>query len=411
MDQALTLQIPGVLHVLHNASKALKQVLDRFAEWLPLLQALCKLLHPPFRGRLLSTCIQSAEAAELIQAFSGTPYEQRWGTVVHATHSVLRLKTILQQNWNLQQYTFGKSLSKDAGEEEEEMRLRVQLADSAIRSQEFWLYTHMVDLLGDMLARLELLAESCCCHVPSAQVTALARGHTSCQDMELFRCEGCPLRGRRAPELATGDFHVALHTLAEQSYQALLALGWQATQIELTRVLEDFVKARGFLTASLELKLGPWLQLPYLIAAVAHPQNSKARAGVRKACLLYDSAQPEAQHPFSNFCLQPGTLRRELEFFVAGGSLDKLPAARALAARLRFAPVVERLVEGPHARVKRFTQHARHHSAAYIGFSLLRSSLESKCLQDSSYAISLASSCLLTLRHSAHHSAVDSFGE
>ena len=394
VDPSLTLQAPGLLHMLHNTSRDLKKMLPRFSMWLPKLKEICRLLHPPYQSRLIATCIAIPEEQRKLQQCSAHPFEHRWGTIAHAVARLLEIEPLLRQRWDIQKFCFSEPQSSSAPEqdgEEAEGRLQIQQLDEALRDPGFWTYSHMVNLLADMLHRIELIGESCVCHMPSSVVVSLAGDSEQwdTEDLKLFRAEGCPLRGRRAPELAVGDVHLAIRSLATSAHARLLTLGGHLRPQELAEIMEDLAKGRGYIISSLEIKLSCWLQLPLVLASVGHHNLDKARKGIKRAAEIYDSlADPEQHHALSNLCLKRGSpMRLQLDLFVAGKPLASLPLAMELAGRMRFMPVVERLVEGLHARIKRFTGHARHHTASYVSFSLLRRTLEANCLHDADYVL------------------------
>ena len=200
VDPSLTLQVPGLLHMLHNTSNDLKKILPRFSAWLPKLQGLCRLTQAPYKERLISTCIDSPGEQDKLRQCSAHPYDKRWGSVAHAVARLLDIEQLLRSRWDMQKFCFfHASSSSGAVAEDEHGRLQIQQIDEALRDQSFWMYAHMVNLISDMLHRVELIGESCVCHMPSTVVVSLASdsGLWDAQSLKLFRAEGCPLRDRR----------------------------------------------------------------------------------------------------------------------------------------------------------------------------------------------------------------------
>ena len=242
-----TVQVPGVLHILHNATKDLKKVLSHWKQWMQDLQGLARLLREPYKSRFLATCVQGEARKQRLQAVNPNVYEERWGTVLFAVFTLVELEDDIRSSWSLSNFTFHNKAQALRPEEaqsgeaagvaedaEAEERLHIHSVNSTINSEYFWAYTKCIDMLGIVLHQLETFVESCPCHLSTQQILRLGHEHSRYQGSQAkpgrsesaqsHPMSGCPMRGRRAPQLACGEFSELLHSLASMAQQSLLPL-------------------------------------------------------------------------------------------------------------------------------------------------------------------------------------------
>lgn len=94
----------------------------------------------------------------------------------------------------------------------------VHLFAEAVANIELWAYMAMICSLVGVFSHVTAWVQSCPCH---RGMGPGADAHDPEADAEaslapFFKCPNCPLRGRRAPELARGGFHQFLRGLREQ---------------------------------------------------------------------------------------------------------------------------------------------------------------------------------------------------
>eukprot|EP00969_Alexandrium_andersonii_P077401 3412977-Alexandrium_andersonii.AAC.1 len=88
----------------------------------------------------------------------------------------------------------------------------------------------------------------------------------------------CPMRGKRAPDLATGEVWRFLETawnsafadLTVECVSVLSAMQWAA-------LVQDYNRGKAHCTYVLTLKLQPWSLLPWLLCGLSHPREALAR--------------------------------------------------------------------------------------------------------------------------------------
>ena len=411
VDMSRSLPVCGVLHVVHNATNGLWAALSHFTTFSDELKSVCDLLRRRWsKDRLLQTCFCSPEAAEhtdAIQSFSGQVYSKRWGTLAHAVEALLPLERALRCFWDARTFNFGQPVgpdeeqpadAADAAAARHAGRVRVMAADRAIRNPLFWAYLRVIQNVTTALKKICYWAEHCPCARHQSQPDGVEVGPLPPELPGLYQRTGhkrCPLNGLRAPEMATGEFLRVFGRFAAQSNSDLVTRVVGLPQHEKDLVLQDFAAARRFLSCTFQIKLSCWQQSPLTLCALAHQDPAEARRGVARALALYDTnvAQQHTQHALAHEACSPGLLRDELLAFCVGAELHTLPAANALAARLRFIPIVERFVESIHAKVHKHLKFT-HHGPIHVSWQLTkRTILESILTGGPDFLSQFAAAC------------------
>jgi hypothetical protein len=339
--------VPGLMHIVHNASNSLLTVTTTFAEAVDKLSAVADMLSKPESlKRLLATCfsdpIGSLHAAAL-RAFVGHVHKERWGTIATCVRNILKIKSRLRFGWNLDSY-----LNDQAGKE---VRDRMQLIDEAIRSDFWWSCIEAAEYLMSVVRNCLIWAESCPCHHHLLNLDA---------DPSLVRrWVSCPMRGRRLPELAAGDFDDAFSELFDDGLAQLLTSIPSTISAEQRAILaQDFSRGRAHLVFQFALKTHAMHTPPRLLYAAAHHNRLKSREALRQ-CLDHPCPHKRMRE------LNAEPLRSQAIAYLGGGSLDDLVELSSFLGTLSFGFVVERLVEGDHAAIHRAFARARSHSEAF----------------------------------------------
>ena len=151
----------------------------------------------------------------------------------------------------------------------------------------------------------------------------------------------CPMRCRRSAEIAAGDLHTVLDEALSTSFVDVLGSCAGLEQRDRARVTEDMQHAKEKLQYSLQLKLAPTQQLPFLLAGLTHHDIQKARACAQKAL---DVFRPEDRHHrLSAQVLSVGSpIRPQVQAFAVGNeSFDAFPDLFMTLAPLKFIPLAE----------------------------------------------------------------------
>lgn len=352
--------IAGLLHVIHNAGNDLEDAINTLGDTIEGLQNVANLLRTRgSRDRLLETCFSDAVGRHLhkdLQQFCGKVHKKRWGTVAFCVCRILELERSLRWGWSKEKYEAGRAIQPQA---DHPGGVRLDIADQALSSSRWWASLHVLDRLFDIVRACLVWAEGCPCHenlsadalnVPAKAEEAWAR---------------CPLRGRRAPELANGDFFKLLDALCErESHNVLCEMPSDITESDRAELLVEFEKGRAHLVFTMTLKLSHWSEPPWLVFAAAHHKASVSRAAVAR------SLRAQCTHE-RYLKLQSSEIADEARQYISDAAPDvfELPALASYLGELRFAYTAERLVEGSHAMVHRAVMPAPSHSAPYVSFS------------------------------------------
>ena len=383
VDVQSSLEVPGLLHIISNAGKALAAAMVGFDDAVTKLMKVSNLLaSKEHKDRLYETCFSRTPAAqqlfEPLWRFDTKCHLERWGTVSHCVVDVLDVEAALRHGWDLDLYLNGSQnfpeLDRDLeANPDNPHKTRLDLVDEAIRSPCWWGYITMLSKLAVALNVLLSWAESCSCHWD------LVKRH---EDAELelpgrVRADiyQCPLRGRRCADLAAGEFMALLKELCEESVASIMTqLPPGITQQERCAILSDFERGRMQLVTQFTIKLAHYEHVPYSLFGLAHRKRH-----VRAACFnkLRNSEHP---HPKVT-ALQVDPLLREGELYAAHdmqlpADTSAMPAFRSMVAKLRLALCAERVIEAPHARTKREVQRCPNHSEALTSLAHRMASLE-----------------------------------
>jgi len=89
----------------------------------------------------------------------------------------------------------------------------------------------------------------------------------------------CPRSGQRAVELATGAMQAVLEEASADGLAELLEIcGGDCSDAALEQIMADYQQGRSRMTLYLSQKPRQWAELPWRLAAVAQPDEGRARA-------------------------------------------------------------------------------------------------------------------------------------
>eukprot|EP00959_Pyramimonas_sp_CCMP1952_P060190 1257499-Pyramimonas_sp.AAC.1 len=106
--------------------------------------------------------------------------------------------------------------------------------------------------------------------------------------------------------------------------------------------------AKTCVESELANKLFFWDTLPWKLAALAHPDESTARAKASEILAEWGQLDqtPQKHHPLTNQVLQSEEIVLQIRQFIDGAGRDTLLDLLPVVSRLRFIPTTERTVEG-----------------------------------------------------------------
>ena len=305
-----------------------------------------------------------------IKKFTSHVHEDRWGTVAECIPKLLKLKTALRYGWDLRAFK-GLDPAVVQVQEAEDMAhgnaeafgAQVDTVDSAIGSDFFWGFLAGVEKIATALEKCMAWAEGCSCH------WRRDRSEVSDEVKALWRL--CPLRCRRCPDMAAGEFmKQAQESLSVSSSEIALELPSGLSPEDRVSILTDFEAARNHLLYYFHLKLQYWQQPPWCLFGVAHMSSQVALQSEEKARQSTCTRPKVEQICQEPLCSQIQVWRERGGTFAQNYDADDLPDLRAFLCELRLASLNSRYVEAEHAKVQVGLRKAPRHSDAYV--SLLR---------------------------------------
>ena len=274
--------------------------------------------------------------------------DKRWGTLFHALGLLLQVLGRCA--------VFGRSRSTFREEKQSVTReggqhsLRVDVANSAILSAFFWAYCKMLNFVGTALEELHVWAERCHCHPREDVAGSWERKRSAFK--QAYGVATCILRSCRAFACAVGEpLEILNRLLSGANTDLFLDPSMMGVSEEERRVImSDFAAARRQLVFIFRVKLGHWRSLPWHMFGIAHPDEEKARACMQRCLQLYEDPATRSDHWVCVVMLCPGSAGYDESVrFDAGGRRGNMPFPFIMAARLFFASVSERWIEGRHA--------------------------------------------------------------
>ena len=364
------LPIAGLLHILDNLTRDVQKHMDGWPPFQNSLRAVCNLLCKPASLEVfMERCLRQAGLKQYSHHFDKRfppMIDWRWSTLMTTLSWLLPLEKPLRQVWDPARY--GKHQQRKAADGDGVADVREVTA--AIRDDGFWLYACMSQHLQSTIEQVGWWARGCPCHSDplskhgsAADPEKLAawryrREQRFARILSQFphktQFKRCPMEGKRAPELACGRLDAVLEKAFQAEGKVILERLHGISEGERDRVLRDWSNAQAHFAQILDVKLGHWTCLPWLLAGLAHHSPCKAREAARACIDLYDQRpDPGEHHRVSIAFLNPGSqLRADIEQFARGALLSSLSGTSVVwILSLKFIPVCEAIIEGAHGMV------------------------------------------------------------
>ena len=208
--------VAGMLHIVSTCTGALHQgVFQHWKMFSDQLTAVTNLLCLPYlKDLFLQRCVRNTRLhayESMFQKSFPRIVEWRWASLTQTLNWLLPLEGPLRVAWNAERFL-------DGCDEEAYAKHKFQVLRLAIPDSMFWAYAHTMHRLQLSLDKLAFWAENCPCHekmcgvskneaatmredVPHARLwQALMPDH----QLQTSEWASCPMRSKRAPELAAG---------------------------------------------------------------------------------------------------------------------------------------------------------------------------------------------------------------
>ena len=171
-------------------------------------------------------------------------------------------------------------------------------------------YLDMLLCLERVPQKLAAWAEGCECHQPFVEHLSeymqrkLVKSHYGAG-----LCT-CPMRGKRAPELANGKEFSLLQVLWRECLAEFMAMPSYASSPLLEEsmgdLVSDFERGRSPIEAILRLKLDFWQRLPWVMCGMASSDPAEAQMCAQQARASFDLCpQHQAHHRLTWEVLDP----------------------------------------------------------------------------------------------------------
>jgi hypothetical protein len=338
VDVTKAVGIAGLLHIIHNTSDDLGCTLVVFDDTILGLSHISNMIRKETtRDRLFESCFSSDIGRHLrgdFKGFNAKVHKARWGTIAHAVVQLATLEHPLRFCWSKARY----GVVQRQDDESTVYSVDLEIVDHAITSPFFWASLKMLLGFSKLILRCFAWAEGCPCHSQYPRDNFIPKHVWS-------RWERCPLRGRRAPCLAAGNFMGNLvEIVAETAAELVVVLPNDISQEQRAVLLRDFERGRQHLVFAFSLRLAHWRVSPWCIYGCAHGNYVTARYYV-KECLTLASTHSLFRR------LQTEPIKSEAQRFVDGESLETLDVLSEFLGELFFTCTAERSIEGDHAKV------------------------------------------------------------
>ena len=284
------------------------------------------------------------------------------------------IKGILRWGWDVDAYSMN-SKAKDQAE--------ISQVDAAITSDLFWGCLCVLNMLSVGVSRSVAWCNSCRCHWDLES--------DSREVMRLW--QSCPMRGRRLPEIAAGDFVDAVRDLFAVCHGKLLALlaalslGEDAT----SKLIHAFELARSRFIFLMIMKTCPLQEPPGCLFQISHFDQDKVVQALEK-CLVSESMHPKIR------ALQSFPHEEQAVSYLAGEELQTLPELELLIGRKLFTLCVEYSLEGEHAKIERKVGNIVNRTEAYNSL-VLRLPFFAKLFKRFPHVREIVSSCIEGIRN------------
>ena len=314
------IRVPTLMHVITNASN---DMLDRCATLntaVDKLTDVTKMLSSKHSlDRLKSRCFSSSTGKVFhkdLESVKSQVYRKRWASVAQSVLSVNKFRSILVWGWNSDAYVDGSESSlSDKG--------LVAGVDEAITKVSWWEAMRVLVVLAHCMSMSVRWCVSCPCH--GHLLDQWERGEASENREMIGLWRRWPMRGKRLPEVAAGDFL--------EYAKETLDLAAARLYVELDRkravLIGEFELARGHVLFTLAMKLQPLTIPPGLVLASAHHNLVKARQALGRVL------PSTCRHP-QILALQAKPLVDQAKAFLAGTSLKDLPEFEEYVAAKKF---------------------------------------------------------------------------
>jgi hypothetical protein len=282
---AVAVPIPGIMHILHNAAKDVTDNMYNFnAFWVP-LNVFCNFMKKkPNRDRVIGQCFSTPPAswhAERVAMFVPDLTDTRWGYLIATLEDLMSIETPLRTYWVACRVNIpAQKGAGDGGDDGDPSEF--------VGAAEFWAYGKMLLIANSLIVEIQSWIWGCNCHRAEHMGTAVGASWQT--RSRVFRKVSpsspygtCPMRGRRAPELAAGFVDTFLDKHKAIAIDEIVMLTANLSVEARARLLRDFHSAHTHLAYIVTLKLSVFNFNPHKLLGIGHPDFEVARQCCRQS--------------------------------------------------------------------------------------------------------------------------------
>ncbi len=153
-------------------------------------------------------------------------------------------------------------------------------------------YVDMVLAIYNLVEGLASWLEGCSCHEHFRRLHSRRRANTLlAQELGVDRalCD-CPMKGKRAPELAVGRVRTVFDSFRDAVRNDLTVCMVEAalTASQQHQIMSDLESGLAYLQLGLDVKFDCWARLPWKLAGLAHHIPEIARQVAAECLAVFD---------------------------------------------------------------------------------------------------------------------------
>eukprot|EP00439_Symbiodinium_sp_Y106_P021591 s6234_g2.t1 len=386
--------VAGLLHIIHNAANDLGSCMEHYDQVVQDMGILSSFLRSrDCKERLIAKCFSSGPAGQSevrskIEAFNAECYRERWGTVARCAIELHHVLPALRLGWSKEAYLAGSSVQS--------RQVNIEAVDKLVQCPWFESFLVMLKVFSAIVLHLIHWVESCPCHWhlltgASAQLLSKADRHL---------LEQCPMRTRRAPELAQGDFLKELTSFSSYAGSDFLRqFPVDLEESQQAAIIREFEHGRAYLTMALMLKTAHFRSLPWSAAGLAYHDEEQAREvwSAFRARLDTDSVEATSLRRQLPQLVIPEVLQQG-DHWYCGADLDACPEFAQAVSCLALIPIAERRVESQHARTQKGSKKSPRHSPAYMSLQLQGREISEQMCRNPKEFVSKLAPCVFQCR-------------
>ena len=344
-----SIRVPPHFHIIDKVSKA---VLDALTLTWPRIEKGFKAVVVFFHARHTRRHFSQLCVHPAIQyLFSSGPPSwdggRAWGVLEKTVRWLLHREGAIKRSFDLQkllrnpakpkQTVIPEALGQDAQQDKDRLEhtkrnffddrdgSNMAVCDAAIADPFFWGALHLLSQFSAILEHMQSWMLGCGCH--SQHVRQQVRELLGRSAFDVV--EGCPMRGRRGPDLATNQHRAVFTEIAREQEDILLMVHLASLSQEDRRdLMLDFAAGQTRIASELDIRLSVWNSLPLKLFSLAFHDATVARQGVMECFVQYEElTEAEVQTSTHDLTVKllskTGALRQDLVRWLQGESLSE----------------------------------------------------------------------------------------